>query len=357
MKPTIPAATRPTPTLRALVASLALAIGAAHAPAAFADCAADATTASVRRSYALGQQHEKAGRTGEALAGYVAAQEYTCDANPVEADAARRAAALAKPLGAAAEQKGDLLAAYGYYESGAHYAAADRVMIAAVRAKVDDVALYDRARQHFSNHALPAFQANNATRLAVTGAYAPDPAVLAEIEQLPAKRVPAVLAREAHQFDENYLKDTVAFAQSQPEDLADFQAIQAAQSRAIALQKKWPEDRLKKSRELLQLARDWANRLPDAQREPLLLQAAARYGERAATLAAKYAGAPALLGNAIDYEFGRDSDPAIAEPRVAKLRAQAQAARAQLERQQKDAKANAATRQKSSDDLAKELGL
>jgi hypothetical protein len=159
---------------------------------------------------------------------------------------------------------------------------------------------------------------------------------------------------------------------------------------------------------------------------------AARHAERAATLAAKYAGAPSLLEHAIDYEHARDSDPAALEPRVAKLKAQAlslgaaaeraqklglaadyygvagddarasaarekqrqiamakmqpqidaakrdaealrarfsdpneveamkrqaEAARAQLERQQRDAKANAATRQKSSDDLAKELGL
>lgn len=419
-------------TLRAAVASLALALGAAHAPAALADCAADATPASVRAAYASGLKHEQAGRAREALSAFVAAQEYTCDPNPVEGDAARRAAALAKPLGAAAEQKGDLLAAYEYYENGAHYASADRVLIAAVRAKVDDVSLYDRARQHFSNHALPAFQANNAVRLAVTGAYRPEAALLTEIEQLPAKRFPAVLAREAQQFDENYLRETVALAQSMPENLADFQATQAAQARALAFQKKWPEDRLDRSRALLQLARDWAYRLPDAQRDPLLQQAAARHGERAATLAAKYAGAPVLLENAISYEQARDSDPAAAAPRVAKLQSQAlslgttaeraqkyglaagyysaagddarataarekqrqaalakmqpqidaaqrdaealqarfsdpaqveamkrqaEAARAQLEKQQQAAKAGAASRQKSSDDLAKELGL
>lgn len=428
----VPRASRTRALVPAALASLALAIGAAYAPAALADCAADATPASVRADYARGQKHEQAGRTREALAAYVSAQQYTCDPNPVESEAARRAAALAKPLGAAAEKKGDLLAAYEYYESGAHYAAADRVLIAAVRVQVDDVSLYDRARQHFSDHALPAFQANNAKRLAVTGAYAPDPALLAEIAQLPAKRFAAVLARETQQFDANYLKETVALVQSMPENLADFQAVQAAQARGVAFQKKWPDDRLDRSRDLLQLARTWANRLPDAQREPLLQQAAARHGERAATLAAQYAGAPVLLENAIDYEHARESDPTLARPRVAKLQAQAlslgtaaeraqkyglaagyysvagddaraeaarekqrqlamakmqpqidaakrdaealqarfsdpsevaamqreaEAARARLEQQQKAAKAGAATRQKSADDLAKELGL
>lgn len=339
--------------LRAAAASLALCL--AWAPSAFADCGATATPASVRKSYATAQQHEKAGRLPDALAAYVAAQEYTCEGNPVEGDAARRAAALAKPLGTAAEQKGDLLTAYRYYESGAHYASADRVIIAAVRANVDDIALYDRARQHFSDHALPAFQANNAPRLAITGPYAPEPALLAEIAQLPTQRFAGALAREAKLFDEAYLRATVALEQSIPEDPTDMPAVQAAQARAIAHGRQWPEDPLAKSRALLQLARDWAYRLPEAQTAPLLQQAAARHAERAATLAAKYAGAPVLLENAIAYESARDSDPAAAGPRVAKVQAQALALGTTAERAKKyglaskyydvagdDAKANAA---------------
>ena len=57
---------------------------------AFADCAADSTVADVRKAYARGQSLEQAGQRAQALSAYVAAQDYTCDANPVEADAARQ---------------------------------------------------------------------------------------------------------------------------------------------------------------------------------------------------------------------------------------------------------------------------
>lgn len=312
------------PRLARVAGTLTLAVAATFAMPAFADCGASNTPAQARASYRQGQQLEQAGRTRDALAAYVAAQEYTCEANPVEADAARRAAALAPPLATAAEQRGDLALAYELYESGALYAEADRVLLAHVRARADDVGLWDRAREHFANRALPAFQANERVRLAVAGAYAADPAALAEILAMPAKRHAATLAREASAFDERFLQQRVAAAQQLPADPTDTAALARLQAQQAEFARRWPQDPVKTSRDLLSLARDWTSRVPEAESKALERQTRDRYEQRAEALASKYAGAPKSLEDAMDYHraatFG---DRAVLDPRLARLRAQA----------------------------------
>lgn len=310
--------------LVAVAHALTLAVAATFALPALADCGASNTPAQARKHYQQGQQLEGSGRTREALAAYVAAQEYTCEANPVELDAAKRAAALARPLAAAAEKRGDLALAYELYESGGLFADADRVLLTHVRAKTDDVGLWERARSHFSNRALPAFAANERVRLAVTGAYAANPAALAELQAMPAKRHAAALVREASAFDERYLQQLVASAQQLPNDPTDSAALARLQAQQAELTRRWPQDPLKASRDLLQLARDWANRLPEAESTALEVQTRARYEQRADTLASKYAAAPRALEEAMDYHraatFGERT---VLDPRLGKLRKQA----------------------------------
>jgi hypothetical protein len=290
---------------------------------AYADCGASNTPAQARAHYQRGLQLEKQ-KPREALAAFVAAQEYTCESNPVEADAARRAAALAKPLAAAAEQKSDLQAAYRYYEDGGLFADADRVLLAQVRGTAADPTLWDRAREHFANRASPAFQANEKVRLGTIGSYTADPRVLPEILAMPAKRHAATLALEETAFDVKYLQQLVATAQSLPPDPLDAAAMARLQQQAQANARRWPQDPLEQSRKLLGLARDWSNRTPDGESATLEKQTRARYELRARTLATQYSGAPQALEAAMDYHraaaFG---DPAVVEPAVAALRRQA----------------------------------
>ena len=104
---------------------MALVSMASRAGTAPADCSATATVADAREAYERGLRQEDAGYPLAALGSYVAAQARTCRANPVAANAARRAAALARALGNAAIRRGDYATAFMLYERGGHYAAAD----------------------------------------------------------------------------------------------------------------------------------------------------------------------------------------------------------------------------------------
>jgi hypothetical protein len=311
-------------TVRRVAPLLALLLSGACALPAYADCGASNTPSKARASFARGQAAEKAGNPRDAVAAYVAAQEATCEANPVAAPAAKRAAELAKPLAQAAERAGDLATAYRLYEDGAWFADADRVLIAQVRAKVDDVSLWETARGHFENRALASFQANEQLRLGVTGAYAPNATLLAEVRAMPAKRHAAVFVRENAAFDEKYLQALVNLAKTMPEDPTDAAAVARAQQAAVDAARRWPNDPLKTSRSLLQLARDWSVRMPEPEHASLEAQTRARLEQRAATLTTAYSGAPKALEAAIDYHgMATFGDPAQFEPRAAKVKAQA----------------------------------
>lgn len=311
---------------RSRIAALlvALLFAAGYALPAAADCGASNTPAQARASFARGQAAEKAGRPRDAVAAYVAAQEATCEANPVEAAAAKRAADLSKPLAAAAERTGDLATAYELYESGGWFADADRALITLVRAKVDDVSLWERARGHFGSRTLAAFASNEKKRLAITGAYTPDPSLFPEVLAMPAKRHAATLARENTTFDEKYLQAIVNLAKAMPDDPTDMAAVNRAQQLALDIGRRWPKDPVETSRSLLQLARDWSNRAPEAETQSLEAQTRARLEQRAATLATTYAGAPKALEAALAYHgmitFG---DSTQLQPRVAKVKSQA----------------------------------
>src|SRR5688572_22514342 len=102
------------------IAALIVAAGALSVTLqAQADCAG-ASVQDVKRRYANAQQLDKAGKLREALGAYAAATEYTCEANPVAAPAAKRAAEIALPLGQDAEKKKDYELAFVLYGDGGH---------------------------------------------------------------------------------------------------------------------------------------------------------------------------------------------------------------------------------------------
>ena len=225
---------------------------------AFADCAADYTVQDTQRFYSEAQQLERAGKVRGALAKYVVAQGYTCDANPVEADAAKHAAALALALATAAEKKGDFQDAFDLYDAGGHYAAADRALMSLVRANPDDPSLFTKAREVLEYRALPAFSNNNKIRLAVTGAYRPDPKNLAEVFAMPATGVQRALQKETAILSEQYLHDRVQLTQSVPDDPTDAGAMQKAMLAQQNFAQKYSTDPLRASRDALDLAYRWS---------------------------------------------------------------------------------------------------
>lgn len=312
--------------------------GAALSANALADCAADATVADVRQAYIRGEQREQAGDAAGALGAFVAAQAYTCDANPVAADAARRAAALARPLGDAAKARGDHAAAFDYYERGGHFAAADRALLARITAAPDDVQLYTQARTHVGYRTLPAFRANEAVRLAVTGVYTPDAALQAAVDAMPAKAVDRLLAREMAVFDEAWLGRYKEVVRQPPSNPADIAAYQQYGERLRALQTGLAYDPLREGVAVIGRLRSWETAVVDPQLAATLARRrAARAEARALVLTRQYADAPALLTMAIDYLGQAVDDSEALAPRIARIHQQAEtlgdaaAARQQLQ--------------------------
>jgi len=302
---------------------------------AHADCAG-ASVKDVQKRYANAQALDRAGKPREALGAYVAAQEYTCEANPVEAPAAKRAAAIALPLAQDAEQRKDFEAAYQLYADGGHYAASDRALMSLVRAKQDEPGVYTRAREILEYRTSPAFQSNQKVQLAVTGAYAADPKNLAEVERMPAIGAERALKAEFAAFNEQYLREFVEFTQARPEDLTDQAAVQRFGAGQQAFHQKWPNDRLKASRDALSLTQSWTSLMRDeAAAKKFAAQRMQRIEMRVGTLTRSFHRAPELLDAAIDYQRLQNVDDATKAGRVKSIREQAALLGEQAQSQQR----------------------
>jgi hypothetical protein len=278
----------------------------------FADCAADATVADVQRLYAAAQKFEHEGRSDRAFLAYVGAQQYTCDPNPVAVQAAQRGAVLGLQLGAAEERSGAFDKALVTYEKAGQYAAADRALMSLLLARPDDPSLFERARRTLEDRTSPAF-ASNRIRLDVAAKYAPDARNLVEALKMPATGVQRALARETSVLNDDYLTDYVRVVQARPNDPTDMAALQAAASLQQSFVQKWPGDRLKESRQAIDLARAWANVATNAtERTQLEAMYRQRIEQRVAQLTRNYSGAPALLETATDYLQSASLDDRIA---------------------------------------------
>jgi hypothetical protein len=294
---------------------------------AFADC--PITQEEIRatlRAFPAAQAAEKAAKPKEALALYVAAQGPTCDPNPNAIAAATRAAALAGPLAAAAEQRRAWAEAFELYEQGGHYAAADRALMQLLRANQDDVTLVRQHLQHFGHRALPSFAANNRHQIAAAGPYVLDQALRRELEAMPKQGVDRALAKEATLFSDAYLAERMRLTATRPEpSYNNMSAIQATVAAEQAFQQKYPSDPVKASLQQLRLAREWASLSGDeALMKATDAQTLARAEARATALETRYADAPELLEAAADYYRSVDQLTPAA-PRLARIAARAMA--------------------------------
>jgi hypothetical protein len=292
---------------------------------AHADCAADATIADTQRAYAKAQQFEREGNKAAAFANYVAAQEGTCEANPVETAAAKRAAALALTLGAAAERQGNFERAFEIYDNGGQYTAADRVLMAWVRSQPDSRSVFEKARQELDYRALPAFHSNNAVRLSVTAAYHPNPLHLAEVLAMPGIGAQRALQKEMAAFNEQYLRDYMRLIQARPDDLTDSDAMQSFMNAQQDFSRTHTyEDPIKASRDALEQMQSWEAATFDqavAARIRALRQQ--RLEQRIVLLTKSFAGAPQFLEAAKDYQRALRLDDAATKARLASVKAQA----------------------------------
>lgn len=311
--------------MRRLPLCAASAFVALTAANAFADCPiTQQEIAATMRAFPAAQAAEKASRPKEALALYVQAQGPTCDPNPNAAAAAKRAAALAPALATAAEQRGEWAQAFELYEQGGHYAVADRALMQMLRASKDDVALVGRHYQHFQHRGEASFAENNRHQIAAAGPYSLDQALRRELEAMPRQGIERAMAKETTLFSDAYLAERMRLTASRPEPgYNTMGSMQTAMAAEQAFQQKYPNDPLKQSLQLLQLARQWASLSgDDALVKATAAQTLARAEARAAALQSKYAEAPELLEAAADYYRSVDNlSPAA--PRLAMITSQA----------------------------------
>jgi hypothetical protein len=304
---------------RSIVAALALGTSIQ----ATADCAG-ASISDTKKAYAMAQSLERSGKLREALGAYVAAQEYTCEPNPVELSAAQRASAIALPLGRQAEQNKDFEAAFRLYDDGAHFAAADRALMALVRAKPDSPSVFNLAREKLEYRASPAFQSNNKVRLAVTGRYVPNPQHLVEVQAMPAIGADRAFKAEATAFNEQNLRDYVELVQLQPDDPMDQVAMQRFLTSQQSFHQRWPNDLLKESREALSLAHAWSSATSDrALGDKIAARRRERLEQRVVTITRAFHRAPKLLDAAIDYQMSMHIEESVKQSRAASIRSQA----------------------------------
>jgi hypothetical protein len=292
---------------------------------ALADCA-EGSLVQIKKTYESAQAYERAGNQEAALFAYRASEGDACEgANPYEADAAKHAAALGQPIGAAYEKKGDFHKAFQAYDAGGHFAAADRALMELTRSKLDEPNAFETAREHFDTRALPAFQSNNKAALKVTGPYQPDPKLVVEVAALPAKAVEHTLQKEAAAFNEQYLRDYVQVIQSRPDDPTDADAIQRAVAAQQAFAQKYQDaDPIKASQQALYLLRQWGSVAPDAAvQKTALAQFAQRTLGHGDVLAQKYSAAPKLLEDATTYYNMQEIDDAKKGAQIAGVKSQA----------------------------------
>jgi hypothetical protein len=288
-----------------------------------ADCAG-ASVKEVKQSYASAQQFDRAGKLREALGAYVAAQEYTCESNPVAGPAAQRAAQIALPLGQEAEKRKDFEAAFQIYEDGGHYAASDRALMSLVRSNPDDPSAFSRAREALQYHGSEAFQSNNKVQLGVTGAYKSDPKNLEEVLRMPPIGAEHALKAEMAAWNEQYLRELVDQVQARPGDMTDMAAVQRYSASQQAFAQKWQNDLLDASRKAISLASAWASASnDDALIKKIETQRMQRLEMRVNALTKSFNGAPSLLDAAIDYQMMHNLDDATKQGKAKSIRQQA----------------------------------
>ncbi len=280
----------------------------------------------VKRAYENAKSADSNGKKEQALFLYHSAQGSVCEgANPYEADAAKRAAPLALELGAAAERRGEFDKARQLYEAGGQFAAADRSFMQTLRAKPYEPGSYAGAKGHFRTRSEQWFIDNNAALLKAAGPYKPDPKLIAEVEAMPAKGIEHHFKVEAAHFNEDFLRDYVQLAQTQPDDATDAAALQRMISTQQAFINKWKrDDYLKTSRDALDTLRSWANVVEDKVLSAEVNAKVAQISEQHAdTLRQKYFGSPQLLRESMDYYRLPVSDSSTVEHKIAAVRTQA----------------------------------
>jgi hypothetical protein len=304
---------------RLLTTSLALLV--IVAPYCVADCVADLSVADAQHALQQGSTLETQGKLWDAIKQYDTAQGYVCEqgGNPVARQALRKAMALGSKQGKLEQDKGNLFndgkpaGAFQWYEKGAHYAAADQALIAALKQTPTNLQLSAFAQEHFKTRSQNYFLANNKMAIDATGGYTLDQAFDSYVSGLPASNIDRLLASYQSLLPDTYLQALVRLEQQkdalQPGDIAG--AISAQQA-ATQFEQQWQTDRLEEVRTAFDEAFSWTQQVRDYKAADVLRakidQARLSHADRLST---SYAASVKLMESALQFYRQHNKDDKI----------------------------------------------
>jgi hypothetical protein len=237
-----------------------------------ADCVADISAAEARKAYQEATRLEAAGNLWDALLKYDIAQGYVCDngGNPIASQSLDKAMTLGRQQGALEEKKGNFykdrkpVGAFQWYEKGAQFSAADRVLVAALKKDPANRQMSAFAHEHFNERSQVYFATNNKSAIAASGDYQLDKNYETYVRSLPPTNIERLLNSYHTLLPDAYLH---AFAQLeqqkdalQPGDIDGMINIQQA---ATQLQQQWQTDRLKDIKNAFDEAHRWTQQIHD----------------------------------------------------------------------------------------------
>lgn len=287
-----------------------------------ADCVADISAAEAREIYQEAIQLEAAGKLWDALLKYDIAQGYVCDdgGNPVAKQALGKAIALGSQQGKMEEQKGNFykdgkpVGAFQWYEKGSRFAAADKVLVAALKKAPTNMQLSAFAQEHFKVRAQDYFKANNKTAISMTGGYLLDPTFDPYVVSLPPTNIERLLSSYTTVLPDAYLQ---AFAKLEQQKDAikpgDMMGAMSLQQASTQFQQQWKTDRIEDVRKAFDEAHSWTQQIRDYKEADVwrtkIDQARLTHADR---ISKSYSGTVKLVESALEFYRQLDKNTQIA---------------------------------------------
>lgn len=303
------------------ILTVGLLVIASAAPLGLADCVADLSVADAQQAYQQGINLEAQGQLWVAINKYDVAQGYVCEdgGNPVAKQALTKAIALGSKQGKLEEQKGNLFkdgkpaGAFQWYEKGSQFAAADKVLVAALKKAPTNMQLSAFAQEHFKVRAQDYFKVNNKMAISLTGGYTLDPTFDPYVVSLPPTNIERLLNSYSTVLPDAYLQ---AFAKREQQKDAikpgDMMGAMNVQQAATQFQQQWKTDRIEDIRKAFDEAHSWTQQIRDYKEADVLRakidQARLAHADR---ISKSYSGTVKLVESALEFYRQLDKEAQI----------------------------------------------
>jgi hypothetical protein len=303
------------------ILTVGLLMVASAAPLSLADCVADLSLADAQKAYQQGISLEAQGQLWDAINKYDIAQGYVCEdgGNPVAKQALTKAIALGSKQGKLEEQKGNLFkdgkpaGAFQWYEKGSQFAAADKVLVVALKKTPTNMQLSAFAQEHFKVRAQDYFKANNKMAIGLTGGYTLDASFDPYVVSLPPTNIERLLHSYQTLLPDTYLQEFAKLEQQKDAiKTGDLMGAMNLQQATTRFQQQWKTDRIEDIRKAFDEAHSWTQQIRDYKEADVLRakidQARLAHADR---IAKSYSGTVRLLESALEFYRQLDKETQI----------------------------------------------